>query len=74
VRNVSGVSQVMSGAGGAAGVFGGAQNCEGATLAPGAACRMYYAFSPTSTASVTGSTNGSWNGQPFSLTFTGTGT
>jgi hypothetical protein len=74
IRNVSGVSQTMSGAGGAAGVFGGAQNCQGQTLAPGHSCQMFYAFSPTTTGTVHGSTSGSWNGQAFSLTFVGTGT
>jgi len=64
----------MSGAGGGAGVFGGAQNCEGITLAPGASCQMFYAFSPTAVGSVSGSTNGSWNGQAFAFHFTGFGT
>jgi hypothetical protein len=73
IENVSGKSQTMSGAGGGAGVFGGAQNCQGQTLAPGASCQMFYAFSPTSTGFVNGSTNGSWNGQSFSLKFTGVG-
>jgi hypothetical protein len=41
VTNMSGVSQVMSGTGGGAGVFGGAQNCEGTTLNPGQACQMF---------------------------------
>jgi hypothetical protein len=74
IRNVSGVPQVMSGAGGGAGVFGGAQNCEGITLAPGRSCRMFYAFSPATTGWVSGSTNGTWNGQAFSLRFSGHGT
>lgn len=74
IKNVSGVPQTMSGAGGGAGVFGGAQDCQGTTLAKGASCHMFYAFSPTSTGTVNGSTGGTWNGQPFSLTFTGTGT
>ena len=74
ITNVSGKSQTMSGAGGGAGVFGGAQNCQGQTLAPGASCQMFYAFSPTQTGTVTGSTNGTWNGQSFSLTFKGTAT
>jgi hypothetical protein len=73
IENVSGKSQTLSGAGGGAGVFGGAQNCQGQTLAPGASCQMFYAFSPTSTGFVSGSTNGTWNGQPFSLNFTGVG-
>ena len=74
IKNVSGVPQVMNGAGGGAGVFGGAQNCQGTTLAPGKSCKMFYAFSPTTTGLVNGSTNGSWNAQAFSLHFTGNGT
>jgi hypothetical protein len=74
ITNLSKQAQTMSGAGGGAGVFGGAQNCQGQTLAPGASCQMFYAFSPTATGFVTGSTSGTWNGQAFSLKFTGTGT
>jgi len=74
ITNVSGKPQVMSGAGGGAGVFGGAQNCQGQTLGAGKSCQMFYAFSPTAVGSVSGSTNGSWNGQAFSLKFTGFGT
>jgi hypothetical protein len=72
VKNVSGHSQTMSGSGGGAGVFGGVQNCEDQTLAPGASCQMFYAFSPTSRGTARGSTNGTWNGQAFHLNFTGT--
>jgi hypothetical protein len=74
VTNVSGVSQVMSGSGGGAGIFGGVQNCEGITLAPGKSCQMFYAFSPNTVGSASGSTNGTWNGQAFSLQFSGFGT
>jgi hypothetical protein len=74
ITNVSGVPQLMSGAGGGAGVFGGAQNCQGTTLAPGKSCQMFYAFSPAKVGSVTGSTSGTWNGQAFSLHFSGFGT
>ena len=74
ITNISSTPQVMSGAGGGAGIFGGAQNCQGTTLAPGHSCQMFYAFSPVSVGSVTGSTNGTWNGYPFSLKFTGFGT
>jgi hypothetical protein len=74
ITNLSNNSVVMSGAGGGAGVFGGAQNCQGETLAPGASCQMFYAFTPSGTGSVKGSTSGSWNGQTFNLKFTGTGT
>jgi hypothetical protein len=73
ITNVSGSSLVMSGTGGAAGEFGGSQNCQGKTLAAGASCQMFYAFTPTAVGPVTGSTNGTWNGQAFQMTFTGSG-
>jgi hypothetical protein len=63
----------MSGAGGAAGVFGGSQNCQGITLAEGASCQMFYEFTPTAAGVVTGTTSGTWNGQSFSLSFRGEG-
>lgn len=74
ITNVSGVPQLMSGTGGGAGVFGGAQNCQGTTLAPGKSCQMFYAFSPVKVGSVTGSTSGTWNGYAFSFHFSGFGT
>jgi hypothetical protein len=74
VKNVSGTSQVMSGVGGSAGIFGGTQNCQGQTLAPGGSCEMFYAFAPTATGPVTGSASGSWNGQSFAFKFSATGT
>ena len=73
ITNTSRTAAVMSGAGGAAGVFGGTQNCQGLTLAPGASCHMYYRFSPTTPGRVAESTSGSWNGQPFAFHFTGNG-
>jgi hypothetical protein len=63
----------MSGAGGAAGLFGGVQDCQGTIVAPGGTCHIFYAFSPTAPGPVTGGTNGSWNTVPFVLTMTGTG-
>ncbi|HVQ89389.1 MAG TPA: choice-of-anchor D domain-containing protein, partial [Mycobacteriales bacterium] len=73
ITNKGSTPVVMSGAGGAAGVFGGVQDCQGTTLAPGASCHMFYAFTPTALGAVTGTTSGSWNGQPFNFTFKGTG-
>ena len=74
VTNVSGGPQTMSGSGGGvSGEFSGSQNYQGATLAAGASCQMSYACSPTATGAVTGSTSGTWNGQPFSLSLSGTG-
>jgi hypothetical protein len=60
-------------AGGAAGVFGGVQNCQGNTLSPGQSCQISYAFSPTAGGPVTGSTSGTINGQPFGFSFQGVG-
>jgi hypothetical protein len=74
IKNVSGQSQTMSGSGGGAGVFGGAQTCQGLTLAPGASCKMIFAFSPTATGTVNATSSGTWNGQSFNVTLVGRGT
>lgn len=63
----------FSGAGGAAGVFGGAQNCQGNTLEEGASCQYFYRFTPAAAGAVTGSTSGTANGQAFALDFRGVG-
>lgn len=73
VINTSTASQTVNMAGGAAGPFGGAQNCEGNTLAPGGSCFIEYAFTPTENGAVTASTNGSINGQAFDFSFSGAG-
>jgi hypothetical protein len=41
---------------------------------PHKSCKMFCAFTPGSTGPVTGSTNGTWNGQALNLSFTGTAT
>lgn len=64
---------VMDGTGGAAGEFGGTQNCQGVALIEGAYCEMSYRFTPTAEGEVVRTTSGSWNGQPFSFTFRGAG-
>jgi hypothetical protein len=74
IMNVSSAPVVMSGAGGAAGQFGGGQECQGTTLNPGQSCHIFYAFTPAALGPATGSTSGSWNGQGFSFTFAGNGT
>ena len=74
VTNISGVAQTMSGTGGAAGVFGGTQNCQGTTLQPGDSCAMTYAFTPARLGKVSTTATGKWNGQAFALHFSGTGT
>ena len=73
VINTSTASQTINIAGGAAGLFGGSQNCQGNSLAPGASCFIQYAFTPTENGAVTGSTNGSINGQAFDFSFSGFG-
>lgn len=73
VKNLANRPVVMSGTGGGAGIFGGFQNCQDQTLNPGQACHMFYAFTPHAVGVFHGSTNGTWNGQKFALTFTGAG-
>jgi len=73
VTNVSGVPVVVSIAGGAAGPFGGSQNCQGNTLNPGQSCQIFYTFTPPALGVTPGSTSGNINGQNFSFTFTGNG-
>ena len=73
VTNVSATSVVVSMAGGAGGDFGGFQDCQGKTLAPGDSCHITYQFSPPSAGPDTGSTGGSINGQSFAFDFSGTG-
>jgi hypothetical protein len=73
ITNVSSAAVVMSGAGGAAGQFGGSQDCQGKTLNPGQSCHMFYAFTPSLLGPVTGTTSGSWNGQTFNMAFSGNG-
>jgi hypothetical protein len=64
---------VMDGSGGAAGVFGGVQNCQGTTLEEGESCQTWYEFTPDAAGEVTRSTSGDWNGQAFSFEFRGVG-
>ncbi|MEJ2502626.1 MAG: choice-of-anchor D domain-containing protein, partial [Gemmatimonadota bacterium] len=65
---------VVSGAGGApGGAFGGSQNCEGKSLAPGESCQISYTFSPTSPGDASATSSGSWNGQPYRVELFGFG-
>jgi putative transposon-encoded protein len=73
ITNVSSTAVMGNILGGAAGLFGGAQNCQGVTINPGQSCQIFYSFRPTALGSVTGSTTGSFNNQPFSFTFAGKG-
>ncbi len=69
-----GPSIVMSGAGGGAGqMFGGSQDCQEHTLDTGQSCHMFYEYAPSALGPQTGSTGGNWNGQQFSISFTGNG-
>ena len=63
----------MNGAGGAAGVFGGQQDCQGITLASGASCHLYFQFSPTAAGSQQDTTSVNMNGQVANFSFTGNG-
>ncbi len=73
IRNVSDSPQVIDLAGGGAGEFGGFQNCQGRTLAPGEACEISYQFTPTALGSISGSTSLQANGQTASFSFSGAG-
>jgi hypothetical protein len=73
VTNVSTAPVVVSMAGGAGGVFGGFQDCQGRTLAPGDSCHISYQFTPSGPGAASGTTSGSINGQPFAFAFSGTG-
>ena len=73
ITNVSGTSQTPNFAGGGAGVFGGAQNCAGRTLAPGQSCIFRYRFKPTDVGPVDGTTTIFVDSQSASISFTGTG-
>ncbi len=74
VTNISGSTLIVGTTGGGAGLFGGVTTCQGAFLAAKQSCQYLYAFSPHALGFVQGGTNGTLNGQPFALTFTGTGT
>jgi hypothetical protein len=69
-----GAPVMMTGVGGAAGQFGGVQNCQGITLAHNASCSMSYQFTPTTIGDVVTTAGGTWNGQRFTIRFHGVGT
>src|SRR6188508_680705 len=73
VTNATSAPIVVSMAGGAAGDFGGFQDCQSKTLSPGASCHITYQFTPPSPGPDTGSTSGAINGQSFAFAFSGTG-
>ncbi len=74
VTNISGTTVLVFGTGGGATIFGGTGNCQGKLLAAEASCQYFYAFSPVTKGFVQGGTSGTLDGQPYALTFTGTGT
>ena len=73
VTNISGSTVTVSAAGGAGGIFGGVSNCQGKVLRAGRSCHYIYRFRPDALGFVQGGTNGTLNGQPYALTFSGTG-
>jgi hypothetical protein len=74
ITNTSNTSQVISLAGGGAGaLFGGVQNCQGQTLAPGGSCSVFYSFSPTDLGSASGTTTLGVNGFTYDFSFAGSG-
>ena len=73
VTNVSGTSQTMDDTGGAGGSFGGRDDCQGKTLAPGASCDIAYAFAPTFFGVQTSTVTGALNGQSYSVALKGNG-
>jgi ribosomal protein S11 len=71
VTNVGNASVVGSLSGLGAGVFGSSSDCNGATIAPGASCHIYFTFTPTAATTWSGGFSSSMNGQPFNISFTG---
>ena len=75
ITNLSPVSVVMSGAGGAppTGRFGGVQSCQGLTIATNASCTMAFAFTPAVAGVVTDASIGTWNQQAYHIALLGNG-
>ena len=74
VTNVGLGPVVVDGAGGAPGSpFHAEQDCQGNTLAPGESCQYSYRFTPTAGGEVTGTSVGTINDRPFSITLRGRG-
>jgi hypothetical protein len=74
VRNVSSSSLALSGTGGtAAAPFAVTQNCQGTTLAAGAACQMSFTYAPSAPGASTATVTGTWNGEAYTIQLHGTG-
>jgi hypothetical protein len=69
IVNVSGTQETVNFAGGGAGVFGGATNCVGKTLAPDESCEVSYAFTPIIGGSVEGTATLYVNDQSATISF-----
>jgi hypothetical protein len=72
ITNETTTTQPVALSGGAGGVFGGATTCP-KKLGAGLSCQLSYQFTPTATGAVSATTNGFVAGQPYQLSFTGTG-
>ena len=74
IMNTGSTPVLMSGAGGAPGIpFNATQNCQGVTLVPGAACQMFFTFSPTAVGPASASSHFTWTGLPFTIPLVGNG-
>jgi hypothetical protein len=75
ITNQSPVAVTMNGTGGAPlhAEFGGAQSCQGVSLAPGATCTMQFGFSPTAVGDLSDASKVTWNNQPFNIGLHGNG-
>ena len=73
--NISSSDVTVSVTGGApTGGFSGTQACQAATLNPGESCDFTYTFTPTALGTATGAPSLTFNGAPFTINLTGTGT
>jgi hypothetical protein len=74
VTNTGSAPVMVSMAGGAPGApFTAVQNCQGAELAPGESCEVFYRFAPTDPGPASATSSFSINGVPFTVELTGTG-
>ncbi len=74
VTNVSGASQTMDGTDGGSTIFTGSNNCQGATLLRCLVSHDLPVQTDLARCNTTASTDmGNWNGEPFTIHFSGTG-
>lgn len=76
ITNVGDAILILSGVGGGVEApFIATDSCQNNILAPGHSCEMVFTFVPTNTTgSVTATSAGTWNGVPFNIQLTATGT